>query len=57
MSHQFKLLRQLLAASVGIGLCVNASAQSVNGQDADGAIEEIVVTGIKASLKLSLIHI
>ena len=54
MSHQFKLLWQLLAASVGVGLCVYASAQSVNGQDADGAIEEIVVTGIKASLKRSM---
>ena len=60
MIHESKFKRQFLAGSIGLALATSSYAQEASqkntfaSNDSDDLIEEIVVTGIRASLQRSM---
>ena len=54
MKYETKFKRQLLASSIAIVVAAGANSQEEVLETADDNIEEVVVTGIRASLKRSM---
>ena len=54
MKYEIKFKRQLLASSIAIVVAAGANSQEEVLETADDNIEEVVVTGIRASLKRSM---
>jgi TonB-dependent receptor len=54
MKYETKFKRQLLAGSIAMAVVAGVDAQQVNQQDPDDFIDEVVVTGIRASLQRSM---
>lgn len=54
MKYETKFKRQFLAGSIAMAVAAGVDAQETNQQDPDEFIDEVVVTGIRASLQRSM---
>ena len=54
MKYEAKFKRQFLAGSIAMAIAAGVDAQEINQQESDEFIDEVVVTGIRASLQRSM---
>jgi TonB-dependent receptor len=54
MKYEAKFKRQFLAGSIAMAIAAGVDAQEINQQQSDEFIDEVVVTGIRASLQRSM---